>query len=208
MANNIVTAKVSVVGTRPMLFHKFGPEALPLEKQEKVGVAGNDPSEWRRTAMVAKNGQLYIDPTYVFGCMREGARYVTKGRGSIMTAVCATLQVIDSRVLLDRYFPGWPCEGLTFDILKAEVPTEDSEAPVYLDIRGVKNPTTKARNVRYRIACSKGWHLIFNIMFDKTVVSRGEMESVAINAGKLVGLGNGRLIGFGRFDIEAFEMQE
>jgi len=43
-----VTAKVSVVGTRPMLFHKFGPEALPLEKQEKVGVAGNDPSEWRK----------------------------------------------------------------------------------------------------------------------------------------------------------------
>jgi len=39
-------------------------------------------------------------------------------------------------------------------------------------------------------------------------IIQGEMESVAINAGKLVGLGNGRLIGFGRFDIEAFEMQE
>lgn len=64
MSNNIVTAKVSIVGTRPMLFHKFGPDALPLEKQEKVGVAGNDPSEWRKTVMVTRAGQLFLEPAY------------------------------------------------------------------------------------------------------------------------------------------------
>jgi len=34
------------------------------------------------------------------------------------------------------------------------------------------------------------------------------MESVLWNAGKLVGLGNARTIGMGRFDVESFEVQE
>lgn len=124
-----------------------------------------------------------------------------------MTSVSATLQVVDDRILLDRFFPGWPCEEV-FDVKKVDPPEEDPEAPVYLDIRGVRNPSTKGRNVRYRIACSKGWRTTFCIAFDKTVISRAEMESVVINAGKLSGLGNGRSIGFGRFDVEAFEIIE
>jgi len=38
-------AEVSIEGLRPLLFHVFGPEALPLEKQERTDVTGNDPEE-------------------------------------------------------------------------------------------------------------------------------------------------------------------
>jgi hypothetical protein len=206
--SNILKATVAVQGVRPLFFHRFGPDALPLEKQERTGVAGNSPDEWRKTVLVTKTGQLFLDPTYAFGCIREAARYTKKGKGSIQTMVSASLQVTDAQILIDRFFPGWPKKGKKFDVLTETAPCQDADEPVYLDVRGVRNPTTKARNVRYRIAASAGWGCSFHIEFDKTVVSRGEIEAVLHDAGRLVGLGNGRSIGMGRFQVLSFKITE
>lgn len=205
--SNIIKAQVTIRGQRPLLLHRFGPDALPLEKQERTGVAGNDPEEWRKTALVTKQGQLYLEPTYVFATLRDGAKYTKKGKGSIQSAVSATLQVTDDVVLIDRYFPNFP-NGHAFDLATVEPPSREPDAPVYLDVRSVRNPTTKARNVRYRVAASAGWSLTFNILWDKTIVSRAEMEAVLRDAGQLVGIGNGRAIGFGRFTIQSLQLQE
>ncbi len=191
---NILSASVTVKGLRPLMWHAFGPDAIPLEKQERTGVAGNDPFEWRKTVLVLPNGQLYVQPSYVFGCLREAAKYTKKGKGSIQGAVSATLQVADDVVLVDRYLPD-------------PIPS-DPTAPVYLDVRSVRNPATKARNVRYRVAASSGWQVTFNIFWDKTIVSRNEIEAVARDAGQLVGLGDGRSIGMGRFSVEQFTVAE
>ena len=204
--SNILRAQVSVVGVRPLLWHHFGPDAIPLEKGEKTGVAGHDPEEWRRTVLVTKDGQLYLQPTYVFSTLRNGAKYTKKGKASIMSPLAATLQVTTDRVLVDRHFPGFP-NGHVFDVKTEPAPPTDPEMPVYMDIRSVVNPSTKARNVRYRIAASVGWGLCFELMWDKTIVSRGEMEAVLRDSGQLVGLSNGRSIGFGRFDVKRFEIE-
>lgn len=192
---NILIAEVVIRGTRPLLWHSFGPDAIPLTKQERTGVAGNDPEEWHKTVLVAEDRRLYVDPTYVFGCLRDGSRHTKKGRGSIQSMVTATLQVTDDRVYTDRCLP----EG--------EPPT-DSTQPVYLDVRSVKNPATKSRNVRYRIAASSGWLMTFHLLWDKTVVSRAEMEAVTLDAGRLAGIGDGRNIGFGRFALESFSVAD
>ena len=205
--SNMVQAKVKIVGVRPMFFHKFGPEALPLEKQEKTGVAGHDPEEWRRTCMVSKDGQLYIRGDYIFGAMLGGAKYIKQGRASLQNPVAATLQIAEDRVLIDRFWPGYP-NGHEFDVDKEQPPSEDSEEDVYLDIRGVVNPSTKGRNVRYRIATKPGWACEFTLIFDKTVVDRNSMESVLISAGQLVGVGNARKIGMGRFEVDSFECED
>lgn len=202
--SNIVKAKVIIKGVRPLLQHHFGPDALPLEKQERTGVAGNDPEEWRKTALVTKEGQLYLPPTYIFATIRDGAKYTKKGKGSIQSAVAATLQVMDDAVLLDRFFPGFP-NGHSFDVKAVEAPPQDKDAPVYLDIQSVKNPSTKGRNVRYRVAASIGWSCSFTILFDKTIVDRNSMQSVLNDAGVLVGIADGRSIGYGRFSVESFE---
>ena len=194
---SITTAKIQIVGTRPLLWHVFGPESIPLEKQERTGVAGNDPEEWKRTFLANKEGQLYLRPDYIFGCLRDGAKHTKKGRGSILRLVAATLQIVDDRVYIDRFIPGWnggPPEELT----------RDPDEPVYLDVRGVVNPGSRGRNVRYRVAASPGWRTEFTILFENTIVSRAEMEAVALDAGRLVGLGDGRNIGFGRFEVEEF----
>lgn len=192
---NILSAKIQIEGIRPILWHAFGPWAIPLEKQERTGVAGHDPEEWRKTVLHNKDGQLCILPTYVFGCIRESSRYTKKGRATIQGPMSATLQVTDDVILLDRFMPEEP------------IPIERTE-PVYMDISSVRNPSTKGRNVRYRIAASAGWKTSFNILWDKTLVSRGEMESVIHDAGQLVGLGDGRSIGFGRFSVISFEVAD
>jgi len=203
----ILTAQATIQGVRPLWWHWFGPDAIALEKGERTGVAGNDPEEWRRTVLATKDGQLFLEPTYVFGCLAGkdgGAKYIKKGRGSILPSVAATLQVLDDRIVLDRWFPGFP-NGHAFDPGVAEVPERDPSLPVYLDVRSVVNPSTKGRNVRYRIATPPGWQASFTLQFDKTVVSRGELESALIQAGALVGLGSGRKIGMGRFTVEFFQ---
>lgn len=199
--SNILTARVKIKGTRPILWHKFGPESLPLEKQERTGVAGNDPEEWKRTVQCTKDGQLYVRGDQVFGCLRNAAKHTRKGRGSIQKLVAATLQVLDDRILLDRGVLGWnggPPETLT----------DDPDELVYLDVRGVRNPSTRARNVRYRVAASSGWECEFTLLWDATVVSRTQMEAVCIDAGRLEGLGDGRSVGMGRFEIVDFAISE
>ncbi|MHC4196082.1 MAG: hypothetical protein ACYSQZ_09140 [Planctomycetota bacterium] len=205
--SNIRTAKVTIEGTRPLFWHKFGREALPLEKKEKTGVAGNDPEEWRKTVMVNKEGQLYLEPTYAFATIIGGSKFTKKGRGSIQKDMAATLQVLDNRILVDRHFPGYP-NGKAFDVETVDTPGEDTEEPVYLDVRGVRNPSTRARNVRYRIVASPGWSCSFSIIWDVTIVSTNQMEASLNDAGKLVGIGNARAIGMGRFDVTEFEVEE
>ena len=147
---NIVRAKVRIKGTRPLLQHRFGPDAIPLEKQEKEGAAGNVPNEWRKTCMVTPSGQLYVEGTYIFRMLRDASAHTKKGRGSIQPLVAATLQVEDEQILLNRWMP----EG---------DPTTDKTQPVYIDVCGVRNPSTKQRNVRYRLATTAGWECTFTM---------------------------------------------
>ncbi len=191
--SNIVRARVTIQGKRPLLQHMFGPDALPLEKGEKTGVAGNDPEEWKRTCMVTPDGQLYIRGTYIFGMARDAARHTRKGKGSIQSLVAATLQVEEEIVLIDRFIPGGG-------------PTTDRTQPVYIDVTGVRNPSTKARNVRYRLAASSGWRATFTLLWDRTVVGREQMRAVLNDAGTLVGLADGRTVGYGRFDVTEFDV--
>ena len=190
--SNLVRANVSIRGTRALLQHMFGPEALPLEKAERTGVAGNDPEEWKRTCMVTPDGQLFVLGTYVFGMLRDAAKHTRKGKGSIQALVAATLQVEDERILLDRHVP-------------RDGPTTDPSQPVYIHVSGVRNPSTKARNVRYRLAAGAGWNAHFTLLWDKTIVSRDQMRAVLNDAGTLVGLADGRSVGYGRFKVEKFE---
>lgn len=206
--SNIVTAKIVIKGTRPLLIHWFGPEAIPLDtRQEKTGRAGNDPETWRKTTTVTRAGQLFLPGTYAFATIREGSKYTKKGRGSIQADMVATLQVLTDQILIDRFMPGAGA-GEVYDIKKAETPTQETDQPVYLDVRMVRNPSTKGANVCYRVACAPGWSCAFTIQWDKTIVNEPQMRASLIDAGKLSGIGNARKIGMGRFEIAQFETVE
>lgn len=192
---NILQAAVSITGTRPLIWHAFTPEAIPIGKKERTGTAGNDPSEWRRTVLATPDGQLYLKHTYVFGCLRDGAKFTPYRRGTLQPLLVSTLLVLD-RII--------PLAGLVLP----EAPPPDEEQAVYLDIQSVRNPTTRARNVRYRVAAAPGWQATFRISWDKTVVSREQMQAICIDAGRLAGIGDGRAVGYGRFTVTAFEISD
>lgn len=207
----IRTVKVTIEGTRPLFFNRFGREAIPVAPTavERTGVAGNDPEEWRGRVLADKEGHLYVRPDYIFGAIRDGARAGGHkvNRKSAMYAVSATLQVLDSIVYLDRWFPGFP-NGHGFDAKKAEVPDEDPTLPVYLDVRSAVNPATKKRNVRYRVALSPGWTASFTIRWEGSVVQPGTMRAIVDDAGTLSGLADGRNIGMGRFIVTDWQEVE
>lgn len=193
--SQFLTAHVVVRGTRPILWHAFGPDALPTERKERSGVAGNDPTEWKRTVLMTEERQLYILPSYVYSCIREGGREVKRGRKNLFSVIAGTLQPLDTIILIDRFVPDEP------------LPT-DHEQPVYLDICGVKNPQTKARNVRYRVAASVGWNCEFHLKWDSIIVNRIEMREAIVFGGQLSGLGDGRSVGNGRFEVLSYEVQD
>lgn len=188
-------AKCKIKGIRPLLIHCFSNDTLSLERKARTGVAGNDPEEWKKSYTATKDGQLYVDSSYIFGCLRAASFHTKSGRGSIQAKFSATLQVLTDKILFNRYIP----EVSEF----LECSPED---PVYLDVRSVKNPTTKGRNVRYRVAMSVGWETEFELQWDNTIVSSSQVEQVLLDAGSLVGLADGRSIGFGRFELVSFEV--
>ncbi len=98
-----------------------------------------------------------------------------------MSKVAATLQVITDKVLTinDRYLPGDPAT------LSVENFTTNPTEPVYLDIRGVKNPQSKGRNIRYRVAGAPGWEASFDLFWDASIVGEGQMEAVVHDSGAL-----------------------
>jgi hypothetical protein len=191
--SNLIETTVTIQGTRTLLWHAFGPHAIPLEKQERTGVAGNDPDEWRKTVLFdPATRHLFLPSIAVFSCLREAGKHTKRGRGTLMADVGATLQILDDQVFVDRSLP--------------DEPTTDDTQPVYIHVASVRNPNTKGRNVRYRIATQPGWQATFTLLWDKTIVSRPQMEAVLQDAGRLVGLGDGRAIGYGRFVVTAFAL--
>jgi hypothetical protein len=192
----LVEATVAIRGTRPLLWHRFGIDAIPLEKKPKQGVAGHNPEEWRSTVLATPKGQLYLESTYVFGCLRDGAKHTSVGRGTLQPKVASTLQIDDERVLIDRWLP----KG------DAAPPQQAEKEPVYLDVRSVCNPATRGRNIRYRVAASPGWNAEFTILWDNTVLGAEQMKTVVRDSGLFQGLGDGRSIGFGRFEVISFRM--
>jgi hypothetical protein len=83
-------------------------------------------------------------------------------------------------------------------------PGADPAAPVYRDARGVRM-AKGSWNVRYRVAAAPGWGIAFHVIWDKTIVSRNQLLAVCIDASRYVGIGDGRKIGFGRFEVTKFE---
>jgi hypothetical protein len=93
-----------------------------------------------RIVLVTPANQLYLDPTAVFVCLRDAARFTLLKRGTLQALLSVTLQVCSEQVLTDRYLP-------------AEL-SRDPTLPVFINVRSVRNLTRRARDVRYRVPAS------------------------------------------------------
>lgn len=197
----MLLAKVKIIGTKPLIFHKFNIECISNLSKVKSGSAGNDPEEWRNGFFSDEN-RLYLPGTYFVSCFRNGSVHTKVGRGTIQKSWMSAVQVEDEKIYLNRCMPDkWQ------DMSTADFP-KDSSSPVYLDVRMVSNPNTKGRNVRYRIALSPGWKCELNLMIDDTIVSKEIVKKVIDDTGKLQGIADSRTLGYGRFNVEEIEFSK
>ncbi|MEK5203279.1 hypothetical protein NST55_18495 [Bacillus sp. FSL R10-2789] len=189
---SIIRANVKISGTRPLLFNRFTEDAIPITKQEKWGVPGNNPEEWKKTFQATPQGQLYLDPIYIFSCLRAGGKFISKGRGTLEPEVSSTLQVLDNKIFINRFLP--PINEIT----------RDDKRDVYIDVRPVSRRGVK--NIRYRLAISSGWETEFSIIWEGTLINREQMRAICQDAGAYAGLGDARKVGFGRFHVTDFNI--
>jgi len=189
------TAEVKIKGTKPLIWHAFNENVLSMDRKSISGKVGNNSEEWKDTVLVDNKKRLYVKDTYIFAALREGAKNIKIGRGTLKAKLISCLTVIDSKIyVINREMP------------KEKDLTKNSEDPVYLDICGVTNPNTKGKNIRYRIASSPGWEIIFVIRWDDRLISHDHMEQIVEAAGLYNGIGDGRNWGNGRFKIISYEL--
>lgn len=187
-------AKIEIEGKSALLFHKFTVEVLSSKSKPKGGTTGNNPDEWK-TTMCNEGKRLYIPKDYFFSCFGEGAKYVKVGRGTLNKKFRGCVIITTPKAYLNRELPDDP------DNIETENMPTDCDKPVYIDIRGVKNPATKGRNVRYRLGLCPGWECTVELEFDDTVISKDDLKRSIEAAGKFVGLADNRENGYGRFEV-------
>lgn len=193
--------KFKLSGIRPLFFHAFKIEAISNLSKVKSGSAGNDPEEWKRTVLEI-NDQLYIPASYWTGCLKKGSTYTKAGRGTLQKSFVSSTTVLTEKAMIDRYLPkGW------MEMSHEQMET-DSSKPVYLDIRGVTNPNSKGKNIRYRVACCPGWQTEVEFIFDDTIISQNQIKKIVEDSGKNIGVGDALALGYGRFKPTEFEITE
>ena len=69
----IICANVKISGTRPLLFNRFTEDAIPITKQEKWGVPGNNPEEWKNFSSYSARSTILGSYLYflLFTCGRK-----------------------------------------------------------------------------------------------------------------------------------------
>lgn len=193
-------AQFEIKGTKPILYHRFNLESITNTKKPKEGNTGNNPSEWKETVW-HEGTKLYFPSFYMHSAIIAGGKHVKIGRGTLSKNIAACLTIEEEKLyLLNRELPK-PIDELTNEILGT-----DSSKPVYLDIRGVSNPNTKGKNVRYRVAVSPGWEMKVKIEWDDTIASMQQVKECVVALGKYVGFSNGRTLGYGRFELVDFKI--
>ena len=190
----MIRAKVTIRGTKPIIFHRFNIEEMRNLSKIKSGSSGNNPEEWRN-GFFQEGGRLYMPGIYMQSAFKNGSVHTKVGRGTVQKTWISAVQIEDLKIFFNREMPkDW--ENISTNDF-----TVDVNSPVFLDICMVSNPNTKGRNIRYRIGCSIGWECSFSLLIDDTIISKEIVKKVVSDTGKLQGLADGRTLGYGRFEV-------
>ncbi len=169
-----------ITGITDVLMHKFIEENLSgLEPQEQA----------KKVAYITESGKLYAPNTWIKRSLviagKQIKTYWSK-QSRLGTPVAGGIQVL-------------PVE-LFFDQNKYEV-----------DSRSVVIPATRGRIVRHRPKISN-WKLQGTLMVADSRLCKPEglkqIKEVLETAGAFVGIGDGRMEGFGRFQVTRFVTKE
>lgn len=190
--------KVRIVGTAPILQHKFGAVALDslMQGQKKKTGSTDYSKEWLETAYFSAEGFVFQPATHIEGSMVKAASSFTisgKGKKTWKDAVRGYVYVSPDEVpLLWR----GECIPVPDDSLLLE-PTEA------LSVSVMRVTVNRAAVARSRLQVAAGWELAFQISVTDDQVRPDVLENILVEAGRAIGIGDFRPR-YGRFHLQEF----
>jgi len=180
MENTLDSVEVKIVGTAPMLMHRYSWEEEEQGKQLKRKDRQFDPKEDAEKALYKnKEGQIYIPALWIEACLRDAGKEVkTKGNATLKKTVQQSVFIEPEEILLGKK---------TYDQI--------DRRPVNVD---------KKRIVRSRPLFNPGWSATFVIKFHPKKIASNTLKELLESAGAFQGVGTYRPK-FGRFKVETFE---
>ena len=197
------TYNVKIESVCPMLHHGAHNIQAETNMKKKGGTALNgDPEEWKRTVYYSKQlKRVYLPASCLEACLIEaGKEFKITGRKTATKYVKSGVFCINPHDgIIDHlsfYVNGKP---VTLDEIQQGTPN------AYIDIRTVKNPSTKGRQLRYRAAFNN-WSSEFQIIVNADeYINEKILRAIIEYAGMFVGVGDYRPR-FGRFTLTDLQM--
>jgi hypothetical protein len=182
--DTIQQAHIIIRGTEPLLWQ-------PDEPHASLVYAGPDPDAHSHTILVDETTQqLFFSPLVLTACAREAARTVNRQQRPQMIALAESLSVLEERLVIERFTP--------------ESPIPESLRRVSRLAEGTPRKATRAGDDR---VAAEEWHIIFRIQWDETSAFHHDVRALLDYIGKWIGVGNGRMSGYGRFLVHTFRIE-
>jgi hypothetical protein len=134
--------------------------------------------------------EVYFSPLVMTACAREATRTVNRKQRPQMIALAESLSVLQERLIIERSVP--------------ETPTDDSRAIAY---RLAESTLRSASSNKRAYVAAEEWHIIFRIQWDETIANYHDVRALLDYIGKWIGIGNGRMSGYGRFRVHTFSIE-
>ncbi len=168
------TIQVNILGTTPLLIHRFGEDAEQKQPTRRIESTVRDPrTEATKVAYIAADGTYYFNAFAIPGAMgNAGASHKAVGsRKSLRFVVPSAIRLTTD----------------TITILEGESPATSFE----VDARPVTIPATKGRVMRYRPRWNN-WGASFTLMLDDDLLSVAMAQQLLEEAGRGIGIGDFR----------------
>lgn len=169
-------AKVKIIGTAPLLMHRY-----PMEEQTSVKAAKKDkiydPKTDAESALYKDENGCYVPAVMVEAAMKKAATDFKRGKSSYKDTVVSCVLIEDDKIRLNKD---------TYD--------EIDRRPVVVQ----RNRVVRSRPM------FKNWELSFTINFNEDRISSDIIKQILEEAGSSKGIGDYRPR-FGRFKVEIFE---
>lgn len=184
--------EIEITGTTPILMHgsqSIGTETTVGKKKGGDALTG-DPEEWRKTIYFNDEVGVYLPPELFEASWMLAGKEFKSGRTNVVKYVKSGVMIKEN--FLPFYSRGKPIRTL------------EDVTPKDIDIRSVKNPSTKGRNMRYRARFFE-WSTKMNVIVTADdYITQQMLKDIISYSGKFVGVGDWRPK-FGQYIIKSIK---
>lgn len=193
------TIRATIVGTAPLLQHRFGPAAQEeLTKDSRKNTGVRDFSlEWLSTLYGDPHGYLVQPASHVEGSLvRAASSFKVKGQRSKTWKEPVKAYVYVTPACIPHLRNGEPVPVPGLGLMSNPTP--------YMSVSVMRAVVQRAAVARSRLMLAPGWELTFTIEVVDDQLPGAVLREILVEAGRAVGIGDYRPR-YGRFAVTHFD---